>query len=185
VELFAEQGYEKTTVLQIANASGYSGGLVSHRFGSKLNLLVAVIHWVASNLFEARLLPAATTSTATEAIQNYVQVCLSELDVHPTRVRAMYVLVAEGLTSEPDVREEIATLNRNFRSVFEKLVRRGIDEGEFEPTADTEDVASIIVGLLRGVILMHLIDADGYDAKHLEPLITQSIPRLLPYKVEN
>ena len=83
VELFAKQGYKSTTVAQIAAESGYSAGLVSHRFGSKFGLLVAVIKWVAENLLEARLLPVSDTATAREAILNYVRVCINELELNP------------------------------------------------------------------------------------------------------
>ena len=180
VELFAKQGYKNTTVSQVAALSGYSAGLVSHRFGSKFGLLVAVIKWVAENLLEARLLPASDTATAREAILNYVRVCIKELKLNPTRVRAMYVLVGEGLTGEPEVQSKIMALNVAFRQVFTDLIHRGIESGEFSAMADAEDIAGVIVAVLRGVVLLALLDPKQFDPGRLTPIVEASVAAALP-----
>lgn len=43
IELFAEQGYVRTTLNDVGNRAGYTGGLVSNRFGSKAALLRIVL----------------------------------------------------------------------------------------------------------------------------------------------
>ena len=43
IRIFARQGYLRTTLNQVGEEAGYTGGLVSHRFGSKAGLLKAVI----------------------------------------------------------------------------------------------------------------------------------------------
>src|SRR5213079_3307001 len=41
IKLIARQGYSRTTLAEIGKEAGYSGGLVSHRFGSKQDRLRA------------------------------------------------------------------------------------------------------------------------------------------------
>jgi AcrR family transcriptional regulator len=48
IELFASRGYTKTTLVQIGQAAGCTGTLVSNRFGSKEGILRAVLAHIMS-----------------------------------------------------------------------------------------------------------------------------------------
>ncbi|MDA0630469.1 MAG: helix-turn-helix domain containing protein, partial [Proteobacteria bacterium] len=53
--LFAERGFEKTSIRDITNHLGVRLAAVNYHFDSKYNLLVEVIHRRAGRLNEARL----------------------------------------------------------------------------------------------------------------------------------
>ena len=68
--LFAESGFDGTTVRAIANAAGVSPGLVIHHFGSKANLQKAVnteVFDLISGLVDARFPSSDTVDDAFEA----------------------------------------------------------------------------------------------------------------------
>ena len=66
-ELFARQGYMRTTLIEVGQSAGYTGGLVTHRFGSKEGLLNAVVDNSARRFAEEQVRPAVEGKTATKA----------------------------------------------------------------------------------------------------------------------
>lgn len=178
--LFAQQGYQKTTVQQVAAQAGCSVGLMSHRFGSKRNLLEAVINWIASNLLQERMQPAGTDASASVAIENYTRIYLDEFYSHPVRVRAMYVLLGEGLTLEESIQAGVAKLNLGFRDLFVDLINGGINNQEYPKKTNATLIATSIVGILRGHMLNALVDADNFDISQSIEHIVISIKAILP-----
>jgi len=55
IRLFAERGIEKTSVLDIAEAAGVSGGLIRHHFGSKDGLREACDSYVFDELLRFKM----------------------------------------------------------------------------------------------------------------------------------
>ena len=63
-DLFATQGYDRTTFAQIAARAGYSSGLVAQRFGSKSNLLDTLVRDIRQQTQAEFLAPAISEPTA-------------------------------------------------------------------------------------------------------------------------
>ncbi len=174
IELFATQGYLKTTMNQVGEAAGYTGGLVSHRFGSKEGLLKAAILRISNRFLEDQLRPAVEASSAEEAVRSMIEIYLKEVTIRQSRIRALYVIMGEALGAVPEVQEDIAALNDGFRSRLATMVRRGIDNGEFAAGVDPEAAGILILGLLRGVTMQALADPDAIDIDRMIPLVQAS-----------
>jgi hypothetical protein len=56
--LIARQGYTKTTLAQVGKEAGYTGGLVSHHFGSKGGLLRELVGRITQRFYHDQILPA-------------------------------------------------------------------------------------------------------------------------------
>lgn len=170
VELFARQGYLRTTLIEVGTAAGYTGGLVSHRFGSKEGLLNAVIDNATKRFFEDQLKPAlggAEVATAEQALRTYISTYFDEVFVRESHIRALYVIMGEGLGAVPEVQPRIAELNRAMRKRIQTIVQQGIDAGEFGSGIDPKSSAVLIVGLLRGVVMQYLADPRAIKRKEV------------------
>ena len=177
VELFAKQGYMKTTLIEVGKAAGYTGGLVSHRFGSKEGLLNAVIDNATSRFFEDQLKPAIEGEhvvSAEQALRNYISTYYEEVFLRESHIRALYVIMGEGLGAVPEVQPKIAQLNRAMRQRIADIVRQGIDAGEFNPNLDPAASAVLIAGLLRGVVMQYLADSRAFKKKEVLPMLQNS-----------
>ncbi len=174
IELFARQGYLKTTLIEVGKAAGYTGGLVSHRFGSKEGLLNAVIDSATKRFLEDQLRPVIDdehVSSAEEALRNYISTYFEEVFVRESHIRALYVIMGEGLGSAPEARPKIAQLNRGMRQRLAEIVGRGIVSGEFRSSVDAEGAAVLIVGLLRGVVMQYLADPRSVKKAQVVPML--------------
>ena len=177
VELFAKQGYMKTTLIEVGKAAGYTGGLVSHRFGSKEGLLNAVIDNATVRFFEDQLKPSiegTQVETAEQALRNYISTYFEEVFVRESHIRALYVIMGEGLGAVPEVRPKIAQLNRGMRQRLARIIDRGIEAGEFNARLDSASAAVLIVGLLRGVVMQYLADPRAFRKKEVLPALQSS-----------
>ena len=177
IELFARQGYLKTTLIEVGKAAGYTGGLVSHRFGSKEGLLNAVIENASRRFFEDQLKPSIEgdhIQSAEQALRNYISTYFEEVFVRESHIRALYVIMGEGLGAVPDVRPKIAQLNRGMRQRIAEIVRRGMQAGEFNAGVDPDAAAVLIVGLLRGVVMQYLTDSRAFNKKKVLPMLKNS-----------
>ena len=88
-----------------------------------------------------------------------------------SHIRALYVIMGEGLGSVPEVQPKIARLNRGMRKRLEVIVQRGIDAGEFNSALDPKASAVLIVGLLRGVVMQYLADPRAIKRKEVLPTL--------------
>lgn len=161
-ELFAEKGYQRTTLIEIGRRAGCTGTLVSNRFGSKERVLRAVLAHIL-NRFETdeALRPPAKERDrrpASAQLEAFVATYLKDVAAHGTRIRALYVLMGEGLGSLPEIGEEIAHVNQVFRAEIMSYLTLGMDRGELPSSLDPAILAALIIGLLRGVALQILAE---------------------------
>lgn len=178
-ELFARQGYTGTTLADIGKRAGYTGGLVSHRFGSKEELLKAVVSRATQRYVSDQLEPALSEGSAEDALRSYIEVYLNEVSVRESRMRTLYVVMGEALGAVPEIADEIAGLNRSIRRYIERIIQRGIDAGEFRRDLKPARSAVLILGLLRGITMQYLADRKAFDPKALVgPVVTSALAGL-------
>jgi AcrR family transcriptional regulator len=161
-ELFAEKGYQRTTLIEIGRRAGCTGTLVSNRFGSKDRVLRAVIAHIL-NRFETdeTLSPPSKERDprpAAAQLETFVATYLQDVAARGSRIRALYVLMGEGLGSLPEIGEEIAHVNQVFRGEIMTYLTLGMDRGELPASLDPAVLSALIIGLLRGVAMQILAE---------------------------
>jgi AcrR family transcriptional regulator len=182
IELFARQGSGRTTLVEIGRQSGYTHGLVSHRFGSKSGLVRQLLKNLQRD-FTTRQLPEATEHGAgLEALLEVVRSILglmSEGAKSARAIRALTVLMAEALGPVPELAADAIALNRNFRAVLRKLIEQGIEAGEIRKDVRPDDQAAMIVALIRGVEVQWSLDPRGIALESVIAEIIASLRRSL------
>jgi AcrR family transcriptional regulator len=163
MRLIARQGYTRTTLAQVGKAAGYTGGLVSHHFGSKQGLLRQLVEQAAGRFYQDQVQPVIEGKSAIDALCAMVDMYLGELVVREERMRALYVLMGEALGPVTEINPVFAELNRNFRSAACSRMQAGIDAGEIRPDVDPDAEAAAFIGMLRGVAMQWVADPGCFD----------------------
>ena len=165
LELFAEQGYEKTTAAEIGLRSGFSRNMVRDRYGTKEALLGSLF----DSQFGQRLLPAMRR----ERIGTGLQRVLGQLDdLHaaveqePEITRAMIVLTFETPASlrgfAPWFERLIADYQRELAGHFEQGRLDGSIRRALDPEREAEAFVSYAIGLcFRSALLRDRYDFAG------------------------
>jgi AcrR family transcriptional regulator len=174
-ELFAKQGYMRTTLNEVGKAAGYTGGLVTHRFGSKEGLLNAVVDASAGRFFEDQIRPVIEGRTAEAALAAYIATYLQEISKRESHMRALYVIMGEAMGAVPEIRKKIAELNKGFRNRIREMIERGVDSGEFNSAVDKNAASLMILGLLRGVTMQILADRRAFDIDEVIPMVQRQV----------
>lgn len=185
IEAFADRGYHRTTLKQIGEAAGYTGTLISRRYGSKAALARIVFAHILGRLTPVgEGDPAVLVDpdiSARRQLDSFVRRYLQDAADEPARLRALYVLIGESLGGMDEIDDEVAHVNTVFRDHLAAYVSLGQQQREFRPDLDAELVAVIIVGALRGVVMQILAEAGHFDLDALAvELRRQIIVPLLP-----
>lgn len=161
--LIARQGYTKTTLAQVGRQAGYTGGLVSHHFGSKEGLLRQLVGHITERFYADQILPATDGHTGLAALAATADAYLNELVAREERMRTLYVLMGEALGPVPTINGVFAELNADFRLTVRRLIEQGMEQAEIRPDLDPEAEAGLFVGMLRGVALQWMAEPGCFD----------------------
>lgn len=175
IELIGEQGYSRTTLAEVGKRAGYTGGLVSHHFGSKEGLLEKLLDRVAHRFYEDQILPAVDSHEGLEALDRTIDVYLRELRLRPERMRALYVLMGEALGPLASLRDAFAKLNEGYRSSVRTRIEQGIEAGLIRRDVDAAAEAAVIVSMLRGAAHQWMIDPDCFDLEEVADRIKAAV----------
>ena len=184
IKLISRQGYTKTTLAQVGREAGYTGGLVSHHFGSKEGLLRELVTRAAGRFYEDQIRSAVESRSGLDALCAMADTYLNELVVREERMRALYVLMGEALGPVAEINDLFAELNRGFRVTAREWIEAGIAAGEVRPELDPEAEAALFVGMLRGVANQWMADRGCFDLEKVRQSLKDSLRRHLAASVE-
>ncbi len=172
IKLIARKGSSRTTLEEIGERSGYSHGLVSHRFGSKIALVRALTRQIQAD-FIAHSQQALAEHSGLDAVVAMADAYLLAATANPRS--ALYVLIGEAIGPVPEIRGEIAEADRNFRGWMRTHIKRGIAAGEIRRDVDAAAAAAVIVGILRGLMIQHLVDPRAFALEAARRELSASI----------
>lgn len=135
-ELFAERGLRATTVRDIADTAGILSGSLYHHFDSKESMVDELLRGFLDELFARYREIAASGLSAAETLRRFVIASFESIDARHTAV-AIYQNEARQLAGQ----ERFAYIddrNLEFRQLWESVLRRGVDDGEFRLDLDVD-----------------------------------------------
>lgn len=160
VELFAEQGYDRTTAAQIGERAGYSRAMVRRRYGSKEGLLQV--------LFDTELRPrvvpqADPDATGLQRVLQQVDRLIEFVENDETIARAFFVLCFEAGAQR-------LSLGPSFKQWFDECeaditrsLQLGRRDGTTRANLDADHEAQQFVSQCLGLAFRWIIDRDGYQ----------------------
>jgi AcrR family transcriptional regulator len=146
VRLFAEKGFDATTVQEVVTAAEVTKGALYHYFDSKDDLLYEIYHSLIGvqtadlDAIVARDLGPAETVRA--ILVNLVTTTAARIDETAVFVREMHKLAAERMAA---FRADRRRYHRTFREVVEKAQA----SGEFNATVPADTVVLIALGVVN------------------------------------
>ncbi|GHD01165.1 hypothetical protein GCM10010313_13380 [Streptomyces violarus] len=156
----AERGYHRSTFQEIAERVGVRPGTITHYFGSRQNLMAAIVE--ARDNADAPVLDALGTDFRSKV--HYLQST-------PGLIRLFVNLSAEATDENHDGHEFFAARYARLRKVFEEQIRRQQEEGVVDPAVDPGWLARAVVALVDGLQIQWLYDPTIDMAGDLETLM--------------
>jgi len=145
--LFADKGYARVSTAEIAEAAGVSKGLVHHHFTSKQELLRQILEAVRVPMAEKLRTVVRNNETAHGRLRGIIE---TVVDAAYSRPQALQIILFEALSTE-DTKGPLLALRQVNRDMYARLVRDGIDKGEFR-CVDERVGALFIGGIVREAV---------------------------------
>ncbi|MGE4299886.1 MAG: TetR/AcrR family transcriptional regulator [Desulfovibrionaceae bacterium] len=165
--LFARNGYERTSVAEIASAAEVANGTVIYHFKSKENLL-HVIAWNTLNALHRRLHTGlAGGRTGLDAVERCIKAFYAFVDENPNGVQNFLADYPMDVTRGRggSVGHDITALRSRMLEMLTDCISTGIRDGsirDVEPIPAASGVASMLIGSAW------LIVFNGLTTRHFE-----------------
>lgn len=141
--LFAERGFEGTSVQQVVTAAGVTKGAMYHYFGSKDDLLyevyARVLRMQTAHLVEISSREAPVSERVHAAAADVIVTTVANLDDSTIFFRSMHQLAPEKQLS---VRAE----RRKYHELFRSMIEQGQREGVFRDDVPADLIVDYYFG---------------------------------------
>jgi AcrR family transcriptional regulator len=141
-ELIAEGGYEAASAAEIGRRAGYSRSMVHARFGSKEQLIDAVV----TSAYEGPLtVELPETATGLERVLARLDTMASLIDDSPELMRTIFAIEFQTAGSASRKSTRVADWVNRLRADTLAAVLAGQTDGSVRPDLDPEPTAHAIV----------------------------------------
>jgi len=166
-QVIADKGSSKASFTEIAAVAGQSRAHPHYLFGSKANLLEALVDDF-SERYSDEVVSRIGDARGLDAISAVVKLFIRSLRRPLAMTRAFYVLLGESLSAAPELRPGLVTYHRWLQELIRGWIDEAIEDGEVAATLDADAAAAVIVATVRGIGFLVLSDPESFDLRALE-----------------
>ena len=175
-DLFLEQGYARTTVEAIAARAGVAAQTVYNQFGTKCELLAAVLdraivgdaHPIA--VIERPWFTVREAEPAAEAIARFAAAGTAIL----ARVAPLYDVIRSS-SALPEVRRLLDDSRRRRRADQRHLAAALVATGQLRPDLDVDHAADVLYGLVNEDVYLLLSGDCGWSRKRFASWLAETM----------
>ena len=194
IELFSKNGFEGTSMRDLASAAGVNIAMINYYFGSKEKLFEAIVEGRSEK--SRKELEELANDPSLSAMQKMDRV----IEMHVSKVlekRHFHKVLQNEvmLNKRPDLNIAIGNIFKKNSILIRGIVSEGIEKGEFNPVDDGLVVSSI-VGTINHVFLSRTVCnlvfepsteyEDTYDDPKVKERVIQHLKQLMRvYLVKN
>lgn len=179
IKVLAERGYEHTRFSDVAAAAGVAVSTLQFYFGSRDDMLIEALYEATEEEVCAMEQAAASCSTPWERIQCLLERGLVALPVETWRMLLEFWYAA---SRDPELREHSINLQRRYRQPYIDSIREGIECGEFHTGEDPEDLVTVIIAILDGMLIPRVCEHSYFHNDRVRAMAIAHTASLLGIK---
>ncbi|WP_375175136.1 TetR/AcrR family transcriptional regulator [Pseudooceanicola sp.] len=178
--LIGTKGTAGANLAQIGLDAGYSRGLPVQRFGTKLNLLQAVLDAIEER-FMQQVEKRVGDKRGCAALTERIRFQLEAVRDMPESAGALHQLIVESTGSFPELRPRVAALHRAYRDNLRLYMRQAQEMGELRDDIDIDQSVRAISGTISGLSIQAIVDGTtdrlGEDAEFVARMYVARVSR--------
>lgn len=165
--LFAEKGFEKTTLQNIASASGLGKGTLYHYFHSKFDILKKTVDEIMNEFADAIESAVFNEADPEKQIRSlFDQTIEWSLMVEPVLIVYMEMILINLRNNDyGDFLNDIRKLVSDYRIWLGDIIEKGKSEGKFKAEVDAKSLSVYLVASMDGLFLHYILDNRNFDLK--------------------
>jgi AcrR family transcriptional regulator len=161
-EVFAQLGYDRASLDDVATAAGLTKGAVYSSFAGKDDLFYALMQERIDErlalVTEAVERQATVRDITRDAGSSLAQLMSSQRDWH-----LLFIEFWARAVRDPGLHDELARERRSVRGLIAQFLEARAAEAEVNLPAPAEQLAVAVLALSNGVAIEHLADPDTVD----------------------
>lgn len=179
-ERFIAQGYNATTIDEVAARAGLSKGSVYFYFKSKANLLVALLEEAERLTVEPAIEAVRLTkgSACDQLVAFLHSQSLAGQD-YADRMLLIILMTIEMHGRGGPIDERLTAMNNAMKQLLREVITAGKNEGVFTTAVPTEELASVVLAVNQGCFLewyRYSDDMNGQDlVRALRTMVLQGV----------
>jgi len=156
IELFSKNGFEGTSMRDLASAAGVNIAMINYYFGSKEKLFEAIVEGRSEKA--RKEFEELAQDTSLTAIQKMDRVIVLQVNKVLEKRHFHKVLQNEVmLNKRPELNTAIGNIFKKNGLILRTILEEGIENGEFNEQVDLGLIVSTIMGTINHVFLSRTI----------------------------
>lgn len=177
-EVFAQRGYDRASLDDVATAAGLTKGAVYSSFAGKDDLFYALmrerIEERLALVTEAVERQATVLDIARDASSGLAQLMSSQRDWH-----LLFIEFWARAVRDPELHDEFARERRSVRRLIAQFLEAQAVEAGVNLPAPAEQLAVAVLALSNGIAIEHLADPDTVDPSTFGVILGLLLDKLL------
>ncbi len=151
LELAAEVGIAKVSTQAIADRVGIAQGTVFRHFKTRNDIFRAVLKFVSDNVFKVLEAQMGSDKPADVKLQTFIKRHLAMVSKMKGIPRLIF---SDRLhVEDPELKKIVQDIVTRLTDNIATLIQDGIEEGVFDPDANPEQMARMVVTLVQGSVM--------------------------------
>lgn len=163
-EILVEEGVSALTLANVGERAGYSRGLVTTRFGSKANMVQALVERLTTRWAAVHVEPRVRGKSGLESLLEMMREMRDQISRDPEDVLALQALLFDALSPASVTREAITEYNADLGRSILSSIETGMRDGSVKSEIVAQREASWVLEGIRGIGFHWLLRSDEYDA---------------------
>jgi AcrR family transcriptional regulator len=177
-EVFAQRGYDRASLDDVATAAGLTKGAVYSSFAGKDDLFYALMRERIDErlalVTEAVERQATVLDIARDAGSGLAQLMSSQRDWH-----LLFIEFWARAVRDPELHDEFARERRSVRGLIAQFLEARAVEAGVKLPAPAEQLAVAVLALSNGIAIEHLADPDTVDPSTFGVILGLLLDKLL------
>ncbi|BDT99309.1 TetR/AcrR family transcriptional regulator [Nocardia sputorum] len=154
-EVFADQGFEATTVGAIAKRAGIGHGTVYRYFDSKIEILREVFDYTAERLFQVLDLGSLSKPIESmDALADRIATTTARLsDLVNREPRLLKIVTVEISSADPEMQARVMSFERMLAGRLASTLSRAIAAGQVRPEVNPDAYGHLLLSLTMPTFL--------------------------------
>jgi TetR/AcrR family transcriptional regulator, transcriptional repressor for nem operon len=154
-ELFNLRGYAGSSMSDVMQATGLQKGGIYNHFKSKDDLALAAFDYAHQLVSQRYLSSLRGKRHAVDRLVAMLEIYEQFLEKPPLPGGCPILNTAiESDDTHPALRDRVRQALNDWQSLIDRILQKGLDRGEIISTTDAAQVATVIIALLEGAIMM-------------------------------
>lgn len=158
--LFAEQGYQKTTIVEISKRAGISEAALYDYFQGKEDLLLTIPDLWVSELVRDLEEQLFGVKGAVNKLRKYLWWYMRRVEQSPLDAKIVYLFLK---TNANFLNTEVYSNVKNFYAYLIEIFEEGSHSGEMKPDLNPRAARDIVVGTMDHIISRWLLKDMSYS----------------------